>query len=358
MNKKRELVEQVLDLMEASHVEQDSYPSLRAVTAFWIAHPSGHYNDGNASTEGALSCLMEENLSAILAMGVPQNGMKYTDLWREWGRQGCLKSVPTVMNITGIPILRIRHDSYLHWYRGYEFQNSYDAYANGSNGESDPYLEEAVELCRQFTHPDYEEQCKHMSDLEVKMCCTAIIASYPFYACRGKNSFYRVLKQYPEVFDEFLFRTGDLFHRFVRCFVPVKTLCEEMSDKPMDCQPLQEYAVLNDGKQIALLRLGETAVQLVWHCKDRLHSYTIKFPYWCNLFTNKRDQYLLKMWGWLAISLLTLAGFSATDYVINPIEAGQYEFASPTFYFEEQRISNLKELRALMEENLKKQTAF
>lgn len=46
MNKKRELVKQVLTMLENSHVEQDVYPSLYAVTAFWVKHPDGHYNDG------------------------------------------------------------------------------------------------------------------------------------------------------------------------------------------------------------------------------------------------------------------------------------------------------------------------
>lgn len=187
------------------------------------------------------------------------------------------------------------------------------------------------------------------------MCCTALIASYPFSACRGKKSFYRALKQYPEVFDEFLIKTADLFRSFVKCFVPLETLKIEMCIKQMDCPVLQEYAILDGENQIALLKLGASAVQLVWCTKEGQCFYTIKFPYWCNFFTDRMDTYLMKMWGWLAMTLLTLAGFSATYYAICPVDAGQIEAVTPAFYFNEQCVSSINELYELMKQNLKEQ---
>lgn len=342
MNKKHELVEKVLKVLEDSHVERDAYDSWRAERSFWGEYPDGHYNDLQSSVEGELSCLTVENLEAILDVGVPEEGITYSKLWREWGRAGCFKCVPEVLQLGEVPTLRIRHDSYLSWFRGYRFQNSYDAYGNGSNGESENNLQEAIDLCRNFRDPECSEYSEHMTELELSVFCSALILYYPFYACRGKSSFYQAIRNYPEVFDGFM-RQTDLLMRTGGIHT-LYTMREAMASIKVDCPLWQEFSIENKGEQLGLLRLGENAVQLVWSAGGERQSYVLKFPCWMYDSADGDGQYMGDMWSRLAYTMLTLAGFSATEYSIRPCSSEAVTTVTSLFYGEDERVESLKDL--------------
>lgn len=319
MIKKHELVNQVLERLEEANVVQDSYESLRADGFFWEYYPQGHCNNLDSSVEGELSCLTEENLAAILALGTPSQGIAYSALWREWGAQGCLRSVPEILNIERVPVLRVRHDSYLSYFRGYRFQNSYDAYGHGSNGESNGDLGRCVDICMRLNHPDFLAGCNDIMEDELAVLCTALVYSYPFEACRGKAAFYKALQNNPEIFDKFMGDTAtSSMHITLDNRVTLSVLREKMTKETPSGILMLELPVMDNDNQIATLRLYSTAVQIGWRSNGEYHAYTLRFPQFNYELDEDENKFIDYMWDRLCITLLTLAGFIPNERRIVP----------------------------------------
>lgn len=312
MNKKRELVSKVIEALEKAHVVLDDGIDLRAAGYFWRQYPQGHCNDmAVPSVEGALSCLTVENLEAILALESPKDGITYGELWKEWGRQGCFKCNWEILPLPEVPVLRIRHDSYLSYFRGYRFQNSYDAYGNGSNGESNGDLQQCVDFCRRVTHRDFLEECHDMTQEEIAVLCTGLVYSYPFEACRGKTTFYKALQNNPAVFDRFMLDAAYLGMRLrLDSRVTLGALRRKMAEASPRGTFELELPIVDDGNQIASLRLYSEAVQLRWRRDGEYHAYTLCFPKYTYELADSEEALCYYMWDRLSITLFTLAGFA------------------------------------------------
>lgn len=341
MNKKQELVNQVLAKLEKSHVALGAETSLRAPNDFWKQHPNGHYTDMfDYSIECLLSRLTEENLAQLTAADIPAD-VSFSALWRQWGLKGYLRSTPQLLEFGGVPTLRIRHDSYLSWFRGYCFQNSYDAYGAGSNGESDKDLAAAVDICQYIMRitPKWAQRCH------------ALLLSYPFYACRGKQTFYKALQEHPEAFDQLLLRTDEkLMHVGLPADATLNGLMDYMRTETMRSLIAYEFPIVCNEQQIALLCLGTWSIQLIWVQEHVRNTFTLNFPYWEEEMPLDADTYRILMWAGLSYTMLTLAGFSATEHKIVPLEPTKVFATPPLFYPEATYIDSTETLRHKLRE--------
>ena len=191
MNKKT-LVQQVIEQMEKASVVFAEGTQVWSSDRFWVRYPEGHYASSYCyCVEEHLSCLDEQSLQKILELVPFTEGIEFDALWKAWGQSGCFKCEPAILTWEDkkVPILRIRHDSYLHYMRGYAFQNSYDAHCNGSNGASNN-LEQDI---RAITWSEYslgEEQDEYTirPQWEEKWALfrKAMIVQHSFVACGGR----------------------------------------------------------------------------------------------------------------------------------------------------------------------------
>lgn len=323
MNKKQELVEKVLEKLEKSEVVLADGSTLRACANFWDKYPDGHCADMMGdSIEHLLSRLVEENLEQIANTTLPPK-TEFSVLWREWGKQGFLKSEPKLLDIGGIPTLRIRHDSYLSWFRGYCFQNSCDAYGNGSNGESGKNLQDVMNICK-----DLLERSP-----EWATCCHALLLSFPFSACRGKRSFHTALHDHPEAFDALMEQTNK---QLMRIQLPdgmtLGGLSTNMLEEEAAAKVFYEFPIVCAGKLFALLCVSRKSVQLIWMVYRIRNSYTVNFPVWDGEMSLDENDYYTLMWEGLAVTMLTMAGFMVTEYRITPLDPARTN-ASPALYY-------------------------
>lgn len=335
MNKKQELVEKVLEKLEKSEVVLTEGSTLRAYANFWDKYPDGHYGDMmEDSIEHLLSRLLEENLEQIANATIPHK-TEFSVLWREWGKQGFLKSEPKLLDIGGISTLRIRHDSYLSWFRGYCFQNSCDAYGNGSNGESRKNLQDIMNICK-----DLLERSS-----EWATCCHALLLSLPFSACRGKKSFHTALHDYPDAFDALMEQTNKrLMHIQLPDGMTLGGLSTAMLKAWTPSIPFYEFPIVRAGKLFALLRISRRSVQLIWMLDRVRSSFTVNFPVWDDEMSLDENAYYNQMWEGLAVTMLTLAGFMVTEYQITPLEPARTNASSALFHKPDAAIDSLSAL--------------
>ena len=335
MNKKQELVEKVLEKLEKSECVIEEGSALRASVSFWDKYPDGHYADMmDDSVEHLLSRLTEANLGQIANSPIPSKTEFYV-LWREWGKQGFLKSKPELMDVGGIPTLRIRHDSYLSWFRGYCFQNSYDAYGNGSNGESRKNLQDVMNICK-----DLLERSP-----EWTTCCHTLLLSAPFSACRGKRSFHAALQECPEAFDALMEQTNKrLMHIQLPEGMTLDKLSATMRKETAAATVFYEFPITRAGKLFALLCISRRSVQLIWMLDRVRSSFTVNFPVWDDEMSLDENAYYNQMWEGLAVTMLTLAGFMVTEYQITPLEPARTNASSALFHKPDAAIDSLSAL--------------
>lgn len=359
MNKKQELVKKVVDNLERAQVVLGEGEELRAPEGFWRQYPQGHCNDTmvSLSVECLLSCLTNKNLDAIAKLGPPATGVKFSAWWRDLGQTGYLKDDPILMDVDRIPVLRIRHDSYLSWFRGYRFQNSYDAFGNGSNGESWGSMPDAVSMCKAVLHPDAIDLCANITQEELNTFCKAVMFSFPFSACRGKSTFYKALQKSPEVFNDFLQQTDDrLMHIGLSKDLSMAKLCEVMSNSEMNSPTCAQFPIIYEEMQVALLSIGETSIQLVWPVCEERHTYTVNFPHWGYEASLDEPVYRATAWKCVATTMLALAGFTVTERYISPVSATKFDSAAPIFYPKGSYIDTLQGLYTQLEETAQRQT--
>lgn len=316
MNKKQALVTEILERLSVLDIPSDE---LYAKDEFWSEYPDGHYNSTiYPSIEGLLSCLTKDSLQAIVDKDYIEPGKTFNSAWNEWGRAGYLQSIPEVIqDRSGVPILRLRHDCYLHWFRGYGFQNSYDAYCNGSNGESPKTFNKIREAIT--TDIDNPAEWNKTWALFRK----AMIVSYPAQACAGKTVFYKMLNEHSDVFDDFITLTDEkCLHLDLDPSMTWNVMKEQASKQMFNCSidfevPIMIKSTKAEKQQFCgILRFGKSAVSYTWCENMQSHSMCINFPKFGKNTLLHQQEYLLECWVNLGYTLLTMAGIICAKYNI------------------------------------------
>ena len=338
MNKKT-LVQQVLEQMEKAEVVFDKDTRVRTEGRFWDYYPEGHYaTPFYYCVEEHLSCLDENSLQQILELAPYSHGITFGSLWKAWGRAGCFKCKPTILTWGNrkAPVLRIRHDSYLHYMRGYAFQNSYDAHCNGSNGESSNLHQDirAISLSPYALDEEQDEDAQYEAwEKKWALFRKAMIVQHPFVACGGRQTFYAMLDEYPEVFEEFINLTdSQVLSLNLDPTLTLEEMRKQCKDQPYDWRRgVFELALMYQNQCYGRLRFGETSVSFTWRRNKETHCSTIDFPEWDkqSYFSELYDigdmasgvrpeqlsqrEYLHACWNGLATMLLSLEGVSISQ---------------------------------------------
>lgn len=352
MNKKQALVTEILERLSVLDIPSEE---LYAKNEFWSEYPDGHYNSTiYPSIEGLLSCLTKDSLQAIVDKDYIELGKTFNSAWNEWGRAGYLQSVPEVIqDRTGVPILRLRHDCYLHWFRGYGFQNSYDAYCNGSNGESPKTFNKIREAIT--TDIDNPAEWNKTWALFRK----AMVLSYPAQACAGKNVFYKMLNEHSDVFDDFITQTDKAVMRVgLDPSMTWNEMKEQASKQQFNCSiDLEVPIVLRNPKgesnQVCgILRFGKSSVSFTWSEDLQSRSMCINFPKWSAgdatldttaTFLSQRE-YLLECWVNLGYTLLTMAGVICAPYHIALSARRNIDVAAVNWCDQDTCVTNIRTL--------------
>lgn len=354
MNKKHEMVEMILNRIDQLGIMYDEEigcgeTKLRADDKFWERYPQGyHYPNFDATVEEKLSCLSERSLNKILSSDHMKPHMTFGDVWHSWGRAGYFKDKPELLDLgTSWPILRLRHDCYLTWFRDAGFQNSCDAYFNGSNGASAMDFGIArramsITPCNDlFWEKDGEERDPDVAEAEWNekwaMFRKAMFLSYPAQAACGKSVFQKVLSDEPELFEEFITLTDkQCAHMNLDPAMTLKRMKELAREIKFEWPAVAEIPMITrnstaDGFDIyAMLRLSEHQVSLMWSVEGKQNQYTIPFPEWSaedwigeaitldlaaespECLTQK--EYLYSCWVNLSVTLLMMAGIEFSLY--------------------------------------------
>lgn len=90
------------------------------------------YEDGFGA---GLMYLPVENLKKLAAFEIPEN-VSFGTVYQAWGREGALRFKPYSDHNKNNPSLVLRHDRYLHMFRGYRFQVSGSVDGDGDHGGS------------------------------------------------------------------------------------------------------------------------------------------------------------------------------------------------------------------------------
>lgn len=328
MNRKQDMVKELVERINASIALPEDLP-LWAEKDFWEKYPDGHCDDfANPTVEGQLSCLTVESLERLMLNDCVSISTSWTDLWRHWGEQGYLKTAPYIMDNSRLHVLRLRHDSYLHLWRQNGFQNSYDAYGHGDNGQSAMDMQEAI---RAITLSEYAKRYENDGEsdaawnAENRVFRKAMIMRYMFEACSKHQTFVRHLQSYPEVFDRFIAevdaRALELSLDKDLTLRTIKELCQKEEATGNQCL----YLALTqrhhcDETVFAGLTLNTTSVCLRWVNGKEDCKYTINFPAWdCVAYQEEREdcgdnqmlsekEYIAACWRGLSLFLLSLAG--------------------------------------------------
>lgn len=370
MNKKRELVNTILDAVEAANVKlpEEAGFALDAgyklgcadPDRYWKRNPNGHSREDATCIEQLLACLDEHSLEDILASGGIPEGIEWNDLWRTWGAVGCFQCVPTIIeDDERIPVLRIRHDSYLSWFRGYAFQNSCDLRANGSNGASNSDLELAVK-CVTCPWWDTDEE-KAAWESKHALFRKALILSYPICAAGNQQSFYKCLQSYPEVFEDFIARTDKrCLHLDLDTSLTLEKMRAEAAATKFEGPIVEELALVRDDGYGVILRYNTKCVSVSWSEDGENHSLCIHIPEWdkevymgelddigdmnCGQYPNYPSmQYdLLCCWTGLTITLLALMGGQISYHYWVPTKklAAKMDKILPSFFSDEKHASD------------------
>lgn len=376
MSKKQEMVNELIERLSVLNIDDNTATlgnlRLHAEDKFWERYPDGHCNSilEAPSVEGRLSCLAEESLQAILANDLIDPEISFSDLWGKWGRAGYFKCAPSIIkDRQGTPILRMRHDCYLHWFRGNGFQVSYDAYCNGSNGSSFMNFfttRKAITLpeCSSYRdEDDYTTDFDAMWNHEWSLFRKAMVVSSIAQACAGKSVFYQMVNEHSSVLDEFISMTDNRCMKIdVDSSLSWSDMYREASGARFSCPMELEVPVVtsrNNDKDVnvlGILRFGKSAVSFTWSEKGRLHSLCIEFPEWereawadevsggverCML---DMRNYLLECWVNLGYTLITLAGIICERYVISPDKGKKFDSFPVAWWTRNECASNLTEL--------------
>ena len=272
-----------------------------------------------------LAMLLDSDLEKIIADDCIRNGMEFDALWKEWGKKGYLNSEPMLLDLE-YPSLRLRHDCYLSWFRGYRFQNSYDYYGDGSNGESANNLREILQLLENISYNN-EDLFK-----------TAMLISYPLEAMSQIKAGHSMLREHPELFDLFMKKTA------LECMSPlsfelvsVKDMQLKFTQERTGYKPALTLYLANAWKEkrwvFATLNYYLDCVELTWSSNSERKCLAVKFPEWTLTRYNEspglvyKDEYLKLVWNRLTITLLGLARIVACWMYMRPLVWPEFELA-------------------------------
>lgn len=377
MNRKRELVNPILDNLERagvklsdtlelagndgdiSYIDKGFYLRCKDSDLYWKLNPTGNCMEYSGCIEQNLACLEEQNLERILTSGgIPEN-IEWCDLWRSWEAAGYFECAPSIIEDEDhVPILRIWHDAYLGWFRGYCFQNSYDLRANGSKGNSpsDLQLAEACVTCPWYSDTADRSAWEH----EYALFRKAIILAYPFSAAGCDQHFPQLLHNYPSLFEEFINRTDkEKMHLNLDAGL---TLCEmrnQSSSIKFQGPVAEEITLTQEGGYGVVLRYNEQYVSVSWSESGENRSLTIKIPKWGSEPSSMEDRncarrprcenisaYLNGCWYCLTITLLTLASCQVSHNFWCPSEqlASVMDKMTSNVSAEDKRASSLQDV--------------
>lgn len=363
MNKKQQMVSELIDRIENAHVQKPNEVAfgdemqLRAYPKYWEQFPDGHCRWHSVETD--LACLSEDTLARILADDKIQEGMSWESLWHAWGRASYFNCAPSIIygRDKHVPVLRMRHDCYLSWFRGYRFQMSMDICADGSNGES-RYLNNIESV---ITAPvesiildDSVDEDTAIDDWNTKWAVfrKALVYSLPFEACAGKRVFTRLLDNNPDMFDEFMTRTDqELMHYHLAEGIGIKQISRACREGSTIRYPLFTIPLLTSGndkpKVCAVLALSEDRVSLTWSVAGKQRRFQLAMPKWDRYAYERQlkcldlsedvpsypseSDYYYYCWTALAVVLITLAGAGTGRYIIDPYKLGWDETSSALY---------------------------
>lgn len=308
MSKKQELVKLVLDRLERAGVDCGEM-ELYAEEGFWNKHPNGYcFSPLEQSVEAKLSCLTGRNLVSITEDDGITMGASLADLWSEWGRKGYFKADPEIITFDSIPMLRLRHDSYLSCGGSFVFKNSKDAYSGSNNGSSKAMN---IDFITAPSGVDEDEWNK-----EWALFRRAMYISYPIEALLGRNTLFSLLDHNPQYFDAFVNRVdseytragidGSLTWRQMLKDVEV-TDNSWLTDSSLFIASGESNA--EDGFSVfATLSFGRANVSLYFSDGRGSHQFTVRIPAWMPRSSGVReDYYFYTCWYRLSVTLLTMA---------------------------------------------------
>lgn len=364
MNKKHEMVSELTKRIELAKVElptedllYDEPSKYWAKSDYWERYPQGHSRDGaTVSIESTLACLSEDSLARILADDKIQDGIAWVELWRLWGRAGYFECAPRIIHSAfGAPTLRMRHDCYLHLFRGVGFQNSMDITDNGSNGESGKHLEGMRGIiCLPEESSLLSGECDEEAVKENWMKTWAVwraamIYSFPFQACMGKKVFLKLLRDNVELFDRFMVETDACgMHFDLDASVGVKQIYEAAKKTTPVEFPVLSVPLVEGKGVIAIADFAKDAVSVTWSILGARQVLTLRFPEWdreaferelecldlaCDTPTYASESnYYYYCWTQLADVLLVLSGMSVNQYYAIRPKGGNWDRAPMAFY--------------------------
>lgn len=378
MNKKQSLVEELLQRMSVLNIPDSAEDDLvedrlRATNDFWERYPEGHCNSMfYPSIEGLLSCMTEEQLQRLVDEAKFEPGKKFRDVWLAWGRAGYFKSEPQLLEEGRTPVLRVRHDCYLHWFKDSGFQNSHDAYANGSNGSSYMTFSSARRAmdcppCSSFRDDDdYTTDFDVLWNKDWRVFRRAMFLSFAFQACLDKRVFQQVLLTQADLFDRFLNLTDEKVahaHTDVSLgYNELRAVCAATEfDGPVLFEIPLVYKPANwDMSVYAILRFSETCVGITWHEGESVQHMAIRFPKWeqeawleearCMDLSCEHPEmlpvreYYHECWLDLAITLCGLARIGTDRCWMRPWRETKFSLAPIVFWTEDQCASGYEKI--------------
>lgn len=343
MNKKQQLVSELTERIEHAGItlpesEDGSCWVFRAKDTYWEEFPEGYCRRGvlgsKESLESNLACLSEETLVRILADDKIVEGMPFDQLWSSWGRAKYFVCEPRLVYIkeTRIPTLFLRHDCFLHLFRGYTFQNSYDIVADGSNGSGGNHLNTVYGIINPPMYFDYdeddpavEEAAKASWKKEWAVFRKAMILSFPFQACWNIGAFERLLQEHPGLFDEFMNQTDKYGMRqgldttlgVRQIYEAAKSTAERLKGTPQTLLEIPMIMEESSGRTMmcGILKFSKRVVSFTWSVQDERKELALEMPLHETECVSPEDNdyprskyYYYYSWTSLALVLLRLSG--------------------------------------------------
>lgn len=298
MNKKQNLVNEIINRMEKAHVNFGS-DVVRCQSGYWDKYPDGNCDidpvtlEVNSCIESTLACLSVSSLERIAENDLIEEGMQVPKLWRVWGQAGYFKMDPEIFMIGRTPVFKFRHDCFLAPWRDSGFQNSYDAYYNGSNGSSSMDIQRAL---RAIEIPEHHSSFFDVSgeerpnDVVIRewnqkwaLFRKAMFVSYPIEACSGKSAFHQTLKAHSKVFSDYVDAVGsDYFHLGLDSELTWSKMIEQASRVDVLNRPAVEKSLIEESKfpeVFGTMKFGRNFVSFTWNDGEP-KSLAIEFPEW------------------------------------------------------------------------------
>lgn len=373
MNKKQQLVSELTERVKSAGVilpndARERPWEIYAGARYWKEFPDGHCRKGvighPVSLESNLACLSEDTLTAILADDKITEGCTWNDLWKAWGRAGYFICEPSLVYLPGskIPTLRMRHDCYLHLFRGYGFQNSRDIMDDGSNGFSGNHLQLVCNLIDPVRRDsiyegfggDAEELVEATWKREWAVFRKAMVIAFPFQACWNIAAFDRLLEEKPEMFNEFVNLTDEHgMYQDLNSDIGVREIqaaAWNTTRDPDDTEGLKLTVPMvmtsrSGGAKFlcGILRFYEDAVSLTWSVKGERKFLSLSFPKYEQGVSTERDYYYY-IWTSLALVLLKFSGMWFGVYSTELPKKAAWDSVPPVFYNSEECADSLNRM--------------